>query len=314
MVPMDTLRRYDYDLIPVEKYFDHKGRRQLDYVSTTGCPFRCTFCADPFVFGRRFAAFSPARVGEELEQLWRRHAYTELSFQDETFFTYRDRAVAIAEEILRRGLRFDWTATLRADQAIRLTEEGLSICMRSGLRRVMVGVESGSQQMLDWMEKDITIGQVVETAEMCARHGLGAIFPFIVGFPGESDASVRDTLDLIKRLRAMSPSFETPLFYFKPYPGSRITDEVVRRGHRLPESLEAWADFDFIGSAGPWVSAEKRRLVERFKFYNRFAWGPETWMRWPLQRISRWRCRHDYYALPVEQAVVDRLRPLPKLS
>jgi radical SAM superfamily enzyme YgiQ (UPF0313 family) len=314
LTPMDDLAAADYDLVEVERYFELKGQRQLDYISSVGCHFRCAFCADPFVYGRGWTAISPARMGEQIEALWRRHRFTELAFQDETFFTYPQRVEEIAGELLQRDLRFDWTATLRADQGVRLGEDRFAHCVRSGLRRVLVGVESGSQQMLDWMEKDITIEQVLETAAMCTRHGVAGIFPFIVGFPGESDESVGETVALIKRLRAMSPAFETPLFYFKPYPGSKITADMERAGHRLPDTLEAWADFDFIGSAAPWVSDDKYRLIERFKFYNRFAGGPRTWRRWPLQAVSRWRCRRDFYALPLEQKLIERIYPAPRLS
>jgi radical SAM superfamily enzyme YgiQ (UPF0313 family) len=314
MVPMDNLPPCDYGLLPVERYFSLKRQRQFDYISSVGCNFRCAFCADPFVYGRGWSAISPERVGDEIAALWRQHRFTELAFQDETFFTHRDRVAAMATAFLQRGLRFSWTATLRADQGVRLGDEGMALCVRSGMRRVMVGVESGSQQMLDWMLKDMKVDQVLSTADMCVRHGVAAIFPFIVGFPGESDDSVRATVNLMKRLRSMSPRFETPLFYFKPYPGSRITEQVVADGYTLPATLEEWAAFDFIGSAGPWVSAERHRMIERFKFYNRFAWGPEYWWRRPLQRLSRWRCQHDFYGLPLEQVVIERLRPAARLS
>ncbi len=275
LADMESLPAHDYRLIDVERYFALKGKRQLDYVSSTGCPFRCAFCADPFVYERGWVGISPERMGDELEELWRRYRFTELAFQDETFFTYRRRVARIAEEILSRGLDFRWTATLRADQSARMSEDDFALCVHSGLSRAMVGVESGSQEMLDWMQKDIRVEQVIATAERCVRHGVGAIFPFIVGFPGESDDSVAATIAMIKRLRAMSPDFDTPLFYFKPYPGSPITAEVERAGFQLPASLEQWADFDFIGVSSDWVSEEKRRLIERFKFYNRFAGGSE---------------------------------------
>ena len=110
------------------------------------------------------------------------------------------------------------------------------------------------------------------------------------------------------------PQFETPIFYFKPYPGSLITDFVVRQGYTLPATLDQWAEFDFVGSSGPWVSEEMHERIERFKFYNRFAWGPETWPRRPLQVIARWRCRRDFYQAPVEKRIVERLKPQPKLS
>jgi len=62
------------------------------------------------------------------------------------------------------------------------------------------------------------------------------IFPFIVGFPGEDDESVQASLDVAKRLRSLSPGFETPIFYFKPYPGSALTDDAVRSGILCHES------------------------------------------------------------------------------
>ena len=215
---------------------------------------------------------------------------------------------------MSRGLDFKWTATLRADQAMRLGDDSFALCAASGLSRVMIGVESGSQAMLDWMHKDITVEQILDAAAMCIRHDVGAIFPFIVGFPGESSDSVDETVALAKRLRRMSVRFDTPIFFSKPYPGSTITQRAVQEGFSLPQTLEEWADFDFIGSAGPWVAPETEQFIERFKFYNRFAGGPESLQRRPLQWLARWRCARNFYALPIEKAVVERLRPLPQLS
>jgi radical SAM superfamily enzyme YgiQ (UPF0313 family) len=178
----------------------------------------------------------------------------------------------------------------------------------------MIGVEAGSQEMLDWVSKDIKVEQVLAAAEQCRRHGLGAIFPFIVGFPSETDASVKSSLRLIDRLRSMSPKFEMPVFYYQPYPGSRLAADAISAGYRLPVSPDEWADFDFIGSWGPWVTPEKHSLVERFKFYSRFAWGPSTWWRRPLQVLARSRRARDLYQLPVEKLVVEPLKPVPRPS
>ena len=314
LVDMNSLPAADYELIPVHKYFRLKGKRQLDYISSLGCQFRCSFCADPFVFQRKWRALEPGRIGAEIDALWKRYEFTDLAFQDETFFTSRQRVQAIAEEFLTRDLSFTWTATMRADQGHRLSEEIFAQCVRSGLRQVMIGVESGSQETLDWMKKDITISQVFECAHLCEKYDVRAIFPFIVGFPGETPESVNATLKMMKDLRSMSPGFETPVFYFKPYPGSRITDDVVRAGYPLPKTLQEWADFDYVGSPGPWVDPTTYRLVERFKFYNRFAGGSSWWLRWPLQQVSRWRCRNDFYDFPVEKALVERICPQPNLS
>ena len=314
LTPMEQLPSANYGLIDVESYFKLKGERQLDYISSTGCYFRCTFCADPFVYNRKWVAISPERMGDEIEHLWRKYQFTDLNLQDETFFTKRDRVMEIAEQFIRRDLHFSWAATMRADQGVRLSDDAFGLCVKSGLRRVMIGVESGSQEMLDWMKKDVTIEQIIASAEMCVRHDIAAIFPFIVGFPNETDKSVAASLAMVKQLRRMSPRFETPIFYFKPYPGSAITDEVVKQGYQLPNTVEGWANFDYIGSSGPWVTPERYQMVERFKFYNRFAWGPERLIRRPMQWLARIRCSRDFYDFPIEKIVLDRLKPLPTLS
>lgn len=314
LLDLNRLRPHDYRLLPVERYYRLKGRRQLDYISSQGCPFRCAFCADPFVYNRKWVGLAPERMGEEIETLWRRYGFDDLSLQDETYFTYAPRVEAVADEILRRGVRTTWAATMRADQGARLSEEILAKCRRSGLRRVIIGVEAGSQEMIDRIRKDIELEQVFVSAEKCRRHGVKVIFPFIVGFPNETEESIRASLDVAKRLRALSPEFETPIFYFKPYPGSPLTDEAVRDGYTLPCTLDEWARFDFIGSAGPWVTPAVHRRVERFKFYQRIAWTPGSpWSR-PVRALARWRLQRDAYGLPLEKALGEWLWPQPELS
>ena len=155
-----TFPAHDYSLIPVERYFALKRARQIDYISSQGCRFRCAFCADPAVFARGWTGLAPERIGDEVEHLHQRHRMEDLAFQDETFFTHAPRVDALAEQFLRRNLPITWTATLRADQACRLGDDLFGKAVRSGLRRVMVGVESGSQQMLDRLQKDMKLEQV----------------------------------------------------------------------------------------------------------------------------------------------------------
>lgn len=304
---------HDYSLIPVERYFALKGARQVDYISSQGCRFRCAFCADPAVFARGWTGLHPDRVADEAAFLRGRYDMRELAFQDETFFTSAPRVDSMAEQFLRRDLRITWTATLRADQACRIGEDLFAKAVRAGLRRVMVGVESGSQAMLDRLQKDMKIDQVRLAAEMCTRHRVGAIFNFIVGFPGEPDESIRATLSFAKQLRRTNPEFETPIFYYRPYPGNPMAELSAANGYVFPRGLEEWADFDYVGGRGPWITPAQWQRVERFKFYSRHAWKPGAW-RWPLRAAAQFRCERDWYALPVEKLIVDFVRPPQQVS
>ena len=118
-----------------------------------------------------------------------------------------------------------------------------------------------------------------------------------------------------RRLRAMSPEFLTPIFYFKPYPGSAIVADAVARGYRLPETLEEWARFDYVqGDPGPWVSPEKFRLIERFKFFHELAWKPASPAGRVLQQVARYRCSRSAFRWPVEMVLARAWRAEPRLS
>jgi radical SAM superfamily enzyme YgiQ (UPF0313 family) len=264
--PVERFRAHDYRLISVPRYYELKARRQLDFITSQGCNFRCAFCSDPFVYGRKWVGLDPGLIGLRLGELWQRYRFDDVNFQDETFFTRRERVRAMADGIVESGRKFTWAATMRADQGVRLPEETWVRCRQSGLRRLLVGVESGSDEMLKRIRKDIRIEQVFETASRMREHGIAGNFPFIVGFPDESDESVAASLEAARRLQSMSPTFTTPIFYFKPYPGSEIVSEAVARGYRLPDTLEAWSTFDYVeGLPGPWVSRENYVRVEAFK-------------------------------------------------
>jgi radical SAM superfamily enzyme YgiQ (UPF0313 family) len=255
-------------------------------------------------------------MARELVAHWERYRFVEVAFQDDTFFTKRERVEAICEAFLSVGLDTTWTATMRADQGFRLPDDTFALCRRAGLTRVMVGVEAGTDEMLKHIKKDITIAQVYDTAEKLVRHDIGAIWNFIVGFPDEPDESFEATLQIAKRLRAMSPRFQAAVFYYKPYPGNELAEGLKTTGYPFPSTLEEWADFDYVGpAAGPWVSDEKHRRVEHFKFYQKYAFGIHSHaVSRLLQPLARWRVEHDNYSFPVERRLAEYLRPGPQLS
>lgn len=315
LAEMDKFGRVNYDLINAEKYFEKKGNRQFDYISSTGCYFRCAFCADPFVFERKYSAIPASKMGEDLEHFYRKYKFTDVNFQDETFFTYPERIEEFANELISRKIKISWAATMRADQGERMSDEIWKLCKNSGLRRLLIGVESGSQEMMDWMKKDIKLSQVFFCADKCKELDISVIFPFIIGFPSETDKSVAETVKVIKQLRNQSSKFDTPIFYFKPYPGSVITQKVVNEGFVLPTSTEEWGDFDYIGSSGPWVSKEKEKFFEAFKFYLKLSYGRNRGvLTYPLKKIGQWRCKNDNYKFPVEKFIIEKIRPQQRLS
>lgn len=315
MEDMNDLPRLNYDLIDVERYFKLKGRRQFDFITSIGCFFRCTFCADPFVFNRKYSGLLPERLIDDLAFYWKKYAFTDLNFQDETFFTYKDRIVEMANLIVSKKLTFTWAATMRADQGSRMTIAEFKKCKEAGLRRLLIGVESGSQEMLDKLKKDIKLVQVLQCADWCKELCIAVIFPFIIGFPDESNENVEESKEVIKRLAFMSPTFETPIFYFKPYPGTQITHEVVSKGEFvLPESILEWAEFDYVNSRGPWLSDSKYAFFEQYKFYLRLLKYENKLFFKPIVKLARWRIKHFNFNFAFEKSIIEKMRSKQKLS
>lgn len=316
--PLQDVNRFaahNYQLISVETYFQRKRRRQLDYISSQGCRFRCNFCADPAVYRRSWSGLAPARMVSEIGTLWHAYRFTDLALQDETYFTHEKRVAAVAEGFLEEGLSFSWFGTLRADQGRRLDEKVLALCRRSGLDRVMIGLEAGAQETIDAIQKDIRVEDMWMTAEKLLRHEIGATINVIVGFPGEPAESVEETVRMARALRALSPRFELSLFYFKPYPGNPIAARLEADGYRFPDGLEGWSGFDYVGQGNSWLTPAQVEEIEQFKFYQRLGYGRKDrlFLR-PLQWLARQRVERRRYTLPFERRVIEWMKPPQALS
>ncbi|MBI1808037.1 MAG: B12-binding domain-containing radical SAM protein [Ignavibacteria bacterium] len=309
-VDINRFPPYDYDLIPIETYFNLKGIRQIDFYSSQGCPYRCGFCADPYIYSRRWSGLKGSRMLVDVFDAVRKYHVDDVLFQDENFFANKNRVIEFCTGIQENGMKFTWAATSRADQVAPLDDDLLKDMARSNLRKVIIGAESGSQEMLDFMKKDTLVEEAIISAEKLNRHRIGAVFGFIVGFPEESFEDTLRTIETIKEIKHINPRFEFNIFFFTPYPGTDLFNYIVEKGYRVPQTLSEWSDIDFIMYAGYWVKEHERRYVERFKFYTKLATeqnSTRTWIR-PLRSLAAARTKHDFYYLPVEKEIINFVR------
>lgn len=181
-------------LLPMQTYFKLNPER-LTYVFTTrGCPFKCIFCQKELT-GRGFRVRSTQMIVDELEHVIKTYEPGVVLFVDEILTLRRKRIHEMCDEILRRGLKFEWIANTRADC---VDYPLLKHMHRAGCRRIYYGWESGSQRMLDVLKKDLTPEVIVEAARMTRRAGIWAKVYLIVGSPGETRRDIEETEKVLK--------------------------------------------------------------------------------------------------------------------
>jgi radical SAM superfamily enzyme YgiQ (UPF0313 family) len=304
---VNSFPRADFGLLDMERYFRFRGVRRLDYCSSQGCPFQCAFCADPQVYRQRWSGLSPARVVAELAEHAERYRLAEVFFNDDNFFTDLRRTEGICHGLLEAGVRVRWFGTGRADLLRRLSDDQLRLLQQSGCRKINVGAESGSPELLRAIKKGTLVEEVLETAEKLHRHRIGARFSFIAGFPGEPRASLAETYRVVKAIREIDGEFETPIYFYAPYPGTELAERMPAQGYAAPARLEDWEGIDLDHSIGPWISGSVRTWVPRWNFYLRHGYQRPGggWARGLLHRAARARVRLGFYRLDVERRAVD---------
>ncbi|MCZ6598267.1 MAG: radical SAM protein [Planctomycetota bacterium] len=181
-------------LLPMESYFKLNPERLVYIFTTRGCPFKCIFCQKELT-GRGFRVRSTEMIVDELTSIVKTYDPGVVLFVDEILTLRKKRIHEMCDEIIRRGLKFEWIANTRADC---VDYPLLKHMHRAGCRRIYYGWESGSQRMLDVLKKDLTPEAIVEAAKMTRRAGIWAKVYLIVGSPGETETDIKETEKVLR--------------------------------------------------------------------------------------------------------------------
>ncbi len=240
----DTLPPVNYDVLDRSKY---RIEEYLSYQSSRGCPFRCTFCDVRVFHGRRQRFKQPETVLKDLQVVVDRFHPATVEFVDDNFLTDIERAEAIMCGLMKKSLKFKWLSTCRADFFFKMSDDFLNLMKESGCCEVYVGVESGSQRMLDIMHKDITTEQIFKAAERLVKVGIKMSCNFVSGLPDETPEDFQQS---IETHRALTQFCKDPkklyiggILLYAPYPGTEEFGKAVKLGFRPPPSLEDWGHF-----------------------------------------------------------------------
>lgn len=235
-----------YELLPMEKYslpVHHIGvgkkiPRYPFFMIFTGraCPMDCNFCASKTIWGNKVRLKTAEKVIEEIDFLVKEYNVKVIDIADDIFTLNKTRLHKILDLLIRRNYNLYFNCSSRVDT---IDEYDLFKLKKAGCYLIRYGVESGSQEMLDKMNKNICLKNIEETFELTHKVGITSSASFILGYPGETKETAMQTIRLARKLKA-----SVSLFFFAiPYIGSNLHKFVVDNNYKIVNDTEQWINF-----------------------------------------------------------------------
>lgn len=254
---LDALPSPDYSLVDLNDYYTigHISRtKQLQIVTSRGCPFHCGYCYLLRPELRGYRTLSATRVYAEIEYLRDRHGVQSIFFYDDYFFGNRQRVLEFVERIEQRPLGVQFEVSCRIDFLARESDAFLARLRKAGFTELLIGVESGSDRILKVIQKGFTRQQIIEANRKLAKAEIGAKLSWMAGFPTETKGEFYETVDLMLQLTKENPYCSlTPLGIYTPYPGTELYENCQKTfGAIFPE----------LSTAGPIING--RRTITYF--------------------------------------------------
>ena len=274
---LDSLPELPYRLLDMPRYnvfHTEQGLRSATINTSRGCPFRCAFCSDPVLNEGRWRGFSAERVLEKVDLLHREHGIRMLYFQDDYFPGSKRRFLAVLEGLKRYKREVLWsTLGIRADTLVKLSDDEWDLLYESGCHSLEIGIESGNARVIALVNKAETLEEMREANKKLARYPIKVKYTMIVGFPGETEEEVMDTVRFALELERDNPNAYSLFFPFMPIIGTPFYRDAEKMGFAMPASLEEWQSMDFdtwTKKYRSWAAPQLVRKLEAINFTSYF--------------------------------------------
>ena len=307
---LNTLPPMPYHILDVDqylhRYFDED--RVLEFETSRGCPFNCTFCYNPLYSQRRWRALSAPRVLELLTPLVETYGVNAFHFVDDGFFIDYERTREIMTGVLQRrwSIKMGFQGS-RIDTFDQMSDADLELIIKAGGAYLQVGVESGSPRILEILNKRIHPDQVMAFNRRLTRYPrMTVYYNFMFGFPTETREDVLQTTALAWALLRDNPQALISAFHFyKPYPGTLLREQIVHMDDVTPATLEGWGTFNWTQYIGRDQDAATRELMERIEIVSVLA---DRKVRYQsdsailrmlaavYRPVARFRLKHNWYS------------------
>jgi anaerobic magnesium-protoporphyrin IX monomethyl ester cyclase len=223
-----------WELFPLQKYFDQKMShgvfrgKTLPVMATRGCPYTCTFCSNPQMWGRKYEMRPPSDFVDELVFLNEKYGVVNFDLYDLTAIIFKDWIVAMCTEILDRKLNITYQLP-SGTRAEAIDFEVADLLFKSGCKNITYAPESGSKEVLLRVKKKVKIGKMLDSIRYSYQAGINIHLNMIIGFPEDTHKNFWQTWLFIVKA-SWCGAHDLAMAVFTPYPGSELYDELTKQG------------------------------------------------------------------------------------
>jgi radical SAM superfamily enzyme YgiQ (UPF0313 family) len=329
--PISQIEYPAYDLIDIESYNftpQWAGEKTLPVLTSRGCPMRCAYCYNTQFSQKKWASLSPELTVSLFHKLVNQYGIRSISLLDDNFFVDLKRVRRICELIIKNNLCLDLhNVNCRADTIAKLDDDFLDLMKKAGIKQLFVGVESGSDKVLSYIKKDITVEQILAASTKMKKAGIKALYSFMAGFPHESIEEIKQTLCLMSRLlKENRDAIVFRLQLYTPFPGTELSNYASDLGMKLPNSLDEWSTYHYENINFDVFENHHKKFIENVAYYTNFLdykMHVDLGLHRKLiamlySRILKFRIEQDFYPFMLELLPLkyfrNKVKPLKAIA
>lgn len=296
--PLETLDNFPqipYHLVDIKKYHIpvEFGKNALTYYTSYGCPHRCIFCVEQIVNKRHWVGLSAEKAASEIAKLKKKYKIDSVQIIDSNFFISEERSRDFAQALIDKKVNIKWgDVNGRTKQMSCYSEKTWELMKKSGLSCILIGAESGDNETLKFMQKDIVVEDTLRLTKLCAKYDVKILSSFLVGFPRSNDLKacpvfveneINSAFGLIDQMFKIYPRIRMMFALYLPYPSTVLFDQSKKLGMEIPNKLEDWSkyliaaeDATKINVRQKWITKRQAQKILMASIYIFFFLDPDS--------------------------------------
>lgn len=280
---LDTLPMPAYHLLQVKRYTPSLGSYKrlpaISMITSRGCPGKCTYCFGSYL-GGRIRMHSARYIIEEIKMLQKNYGIREIAFYDDTFTAFKKIVHEFCETVIRKKTDITWVCFARIDF---IEEEMLKLMKRAGCHQVLYGIESGNEEILKSIGKTAPLSKAKDAVEMTKKAGIECRTSFMLGNPGETEETLKQTIDFSIKLDADLAMYNVTT----PFPGTKMYKWADENGYLMTKD---WSKYDFFSAVMELPTVSAKTVEHYYKMAHKLFYGRPGYL---LKRFFKIRTFDD---------------------